>query len=306
MTTDYQKIIDTISEEIQPFFGIGQVADYIPALSKVQPRQFGMAIRTVDGQEFTTGAAKESFSAQSIAKVFTLTMAMNIYGEKIWERLGRDPSGSSFNSLVQLEYENGIPRNPFINAGALVITDLILEAYPDAKSEILKFVRNISGNQAIYFDEEVAQSEKEHGFRNAALVNFIKSYGNIKNDAEIVLDTYFHLCSLAMSCEDLSRAFVFLASEGRSTYTNSEIVTEKQAKRLNALLLTCGMYDAVGEFAYLVGLPAKSGVGGGITAIVPKEMAITVWSPELNHVGNSLVGTKALELFTHATGKSIF
>lgn len=306
MTTDYQKIIDTISEEIQPFFGIGQVADYIPALSKVQPRQFGMAIRTVDGQEFTTGAAKESFSAQSIAKVFTLTMAMNIYGEKIWERLGRDPSGSSFNSLVQLEYENGIPRNPFINAGALVITDLILEAHPDAKSEILKFVRNISGNQAIYFDEEVAQSEKEHGFRNAALVNFIKSYGNIKNDAEIVLDTYFHLCSLAMSCEDLSRAFVFLASEGRSTYTNSEIVTEKQAKRLNALLLTCGMYDAVGEFAYLVGLPAKSGVGGGITAIVPEEMAITVWSPELNHVGNSLVGTKALELFTHATGKSIF
>jgi len=306
MTSDYQKIIDTISEEIQPFFGIGQVADYIPALSKVQPRQFGMAIRTVDGLEFTTGAAQKCFSVQSMAKVFTLTMAMNIYGEKIWERLGRDPSGSSFNSLVQLEYENGIPRNPFINAGALVITDLILEAYPDAKTEILKFVRNLSGNNTISFDEEVAQSEKDHGFRNAALVNFIKSYGNIKNEAEMVLDTYFHLCSLAMSCQDLSRALVFLATGGRSTFTNSEIVTDKQAKRLNALLLTCGMYDAVGEFAYLVGLPAKSGVGGGITAIVPKEMAITVWAPELNHVGNSLIGTKALELFTHATGKSIF
>ncbi len=303
---DYQDILEQIKDEVTPLLGQGQVASYIPALATVDVNNFGMALCTVDGDMFSTGDADELFSIQSISKTLTLTLALNYLGNELWKRVGREVSGDAFNSIIQLEYNKGIPRNPLLNAGALVVCDCIISHQSNAKKTILKFVKEQAGNQAIEYDFEIAESEKKHGYRNAALANFMKSFANIDNEVDEVLDLYFHQCSLAMSCQDLARAVLFLANNGVSPITGKTIISAKQAKKINSLLLTCGMYDAVGDFAYRVGLPAKSGVGGGITAIVPGRMTICVWSPALDKSGNSLVGIKALELFTNITGYSIF
>ena len=303
-TIDYQGVMDAIYSELTPHFGGGRVATYIPELAKVDPTQFGMAVMTADGQLFHVGQATTPFSIQSISKLFTLTMVMD--APDLWRRTGREPSGNAFNSLVQLEYENGIPRNPFINAGALVVTDLILSQFGNAKVAVLDFVRSISGQRHIDFNFTVAHSEASVGFRNKALAYFLKSFGNIDGDVETVLDAYFHHCSIAMSCVELVKAGLFLVNQGVSPFRMSPVLDYRQTKYINSLLLTCGTYDAVGDFAYQVGLPAKSGVGGGILAVMPDQFAISVWSPGLNSVGNSLVGTKALSLFTTKTGISIF
>lgn len=275
-------------------------------LGNVNPRKFGIALVTLDGEEHVMGDADEKFSVQSITKVFTLTMAFAKKGDEIWKRVGMEPSGNPFNSLVQLEYEKGIPRNPFINAGALVVTDVLLSLFPNPKSSLLDFVRKISGMDDIYYDYDVARSERETGFTNAALTNYLKSFQNIHNHVDDVLDVYFHQCSIAMSCRELARSFLFLANHGVIPGTGERVLTVSQAKRLNAIMLTCGFYDQAGEFAFRVGMPGKSGVGGGIVAVIPNELAIAVWSPELNEYGNSLVGVEALELFTTMTGRSIF
>lgn len=233
-------------------------------------------------------------------------MAMRFIDDKIWERVGKEPSGNPFNSLVQLEYEQGIPRNPLINAGAMVITDYVISHTSDARAAILSFVQHLAGSDGAFYDEQVARSEKETGHRNAALAHFLKSYGRLDNPVDTVLDVYFHQCSLALSCQALARSFLFLANQGVQPGSGARIITPRQAKRINAVLLTCGMYDAVGDFAFWVGLPGKSGVGGGIVAVDPGELCLAVWSPELNPSGNSLVGAKALELFTTKTGRSIF
>jgi glutaminase len=302
----YQSILDQILKDVQPLLGKGKVADYIPALAGIDPKKFGMSIHTKSGERYSVGAAKENFSIQSISKILTLTMAMATEDESIWARVGREPSGSKFNSLVQLEYEQGIPRNPFINAGAHVISDIIYSNHEHPKKAILDFVRKLSHNEQIDFDLEVAKSERETGNRNLAMGYFMKSYGNIHNQVREVLDLYFHQCSIAMSCNDLSRAFLYLANNGVMPSTGDRIISKLDSDRINALMLTCGMYDSVGDFAFRVGLPSKSGVGGGIVAIVPNQMSIAVWSPGLSESGNSLVGTFALEQFAHYTGKSIF
>lgn len=303
---DYQEILIEIAREVRPHFGKGKVANYIPILSRISPNKFGMSICLVSGQRFHIGDAFEKFSIQSISKVFMLTLAMRFIGDKVWHRVGKEPSGSSFNSLVQLEYENGIPRNPFINAGALVLADAISMHCKKPREFILGFVKEISGDQDINFDYEVAKCEKETGFRNAALANFLKSFNNLDNEVETVLDLYFHQCSLAMSCSDLACSFSYLANKGYDPVLQKQIIDSKQARCINAVMQTCGLYDAVGDFAYRVGLPGKSGVGGGIIAIIPNHMSICVWSPELNQNGNSEVGIKALELFTEKTKISIF
>lgn len=303
---DYGRILHEIARETKPLFGRGKVADYIPALARVFPDRYGMAVCTVDGEAFVYGDAEEPFSTQSISKVTMLTLAFQSQGDRLWKRVGKEPSGRPFHSLAQLEFENGIPRNPFINAGALIVTDCFISSTAKPKQDLLSFVRRLSGNRTIRYDREVARSEKTHGFRNTALANFIKSFGNIKNDVDEVLDLYFHQCSLSMSCLDLARTFLYLANGGILPATNERILTRRQTKRINAIMLTCGMYDGVGDFAYRVGLPGKSGVGGGIIAILPNELSICVWSPRLDQSGNSLIGTKALELFTTKTAKSIF
>ncbi len=303
---DYQDILNEINQEIQPYLKLGKVASYIPELAKVPYEKFGIALNTVDGNTYFAGDAEENFSIQSISKLFTLTIAKQIKGEELWKRVGREPSGNPFNSLVQLEYENGIPRNPFINAGALVITDILLSNLDRPKDKIVDFMRLVSGNKTISFDPGVAVSEKKTGYLNRALANFLKSFNNLENEPEEVLDIYFNQCSLAMNCIDLAKSAIFLANDGRSHHFDELITTETQTKYINSILLTCGTYDSVGDFAYRVGLPGKSGVGGGIVAVMPEKFSICVWSPGLNESGNSLAGTKALELFTTMTGISVF
>jgi glutaminase len=304
---DYQAVLEEIEEEVRPLVGKGHVADYIPKLAGVPVDRFGMAVQTVHGETFAVGDAQERFSMQSISKVFTLTLALKAVGEEtLFTRVGREPSGTPFNSLVQLEYEDGIPRNPFINAGAIVVDDILVGVLDRPRQSLLAFFRQLSGEDTIDYDPEVARSEADFGFRNRALANFIRSFGNLKNEVDRVLSLYFAHCSLTANCQELARSFLFLANHGLCLTTGERVLTRSQAKRISALMMTCGTYDAVGEFAYLVGLPAKSGVGGGIAATLPGELAMTVWSPGLNRSGNSLAGTKALELFTTKTGISVF
>lgn len=283
----------------------GKVSNSIPELSKIDPTKFGIYLVTLDGQNYGVGDSNERFSIQSVSKPLTLAMAFSKLGEKVWERVDVEPSGDPFNSLVQLEYEKGIPRNPFINAGAIVIADMIVSLYKNPKEDFLDFLRTISGSDTINYNPRVAQSEKDTGFRNRALANFLKSFGNINNDVDEVLDFYFHQCSVEMSCKELAQSFYFFANAGK-TKEGIQILTESQTKRLNAIMQTCGFYDESGEFTYKVGLPGKSGIGGGIVALFPKKFTITTWNPRLNEKGNSELGMHALELFTTKTGMSIF
>jgi glutaminase len=302
---DYQELLNQVLEEVRPVMGQGKVASYIPALAAVDPGQFGMALATVDGELFGVGDWRTPFSIQSISKVFTLALVLARDGDALWRRVGKEPSGNPFNSLVQLEYEHGIPRNPFINAGALVITDRLLSLTGDPRGVLREFLRAESGNASVDFDTVVAASEAEHGHRNAALAHFMAGYGNIENPVPSVLEHYFWQCSLAMSCADLARACGFLARHGRRA-SGERLLTRSQAKQMNAIMLTCGTYDAAGEFAYRVGLPGKSGVGGGIVAVIPNRCGLCVWSPGLDARGNSVAGVEALDRFTTLTGWSVF
>lgn len=303
---DYQQILNTIEESLRPYVNRGDVADYIPELAKIDPDQFAISLCFNDGREFSAGDFRTPFSIQSISKVFVLTIAMQLVGDELWGRVDREPSGSAFNSLVQLETEMGIPRNPFINAGALISTDVIIEETKDAYSEILDLVRRISLNDKINFNQRVADSEYSQGDRNAALAYFMKSFGNINSSVDDLLKVYFAHCSIEMNTLDLARSFLFLANGGVVPYTGDVIIPAGNAKRINAIMMTCGLYNNVGDFAYSVGLPAKSGVGGGIAAVLPGEFSLAVWSPRLNENGNSLRGIKGMEIFTSLTNKSIF
>lgn len=306
---DYQPILEEIREEIKPLFGRGKVADYIPALAEVDSKSFAMAVTMLDGTQYSTGDADERFSIQSISKVFAFTLALERYGKELYKRIGVEPSGDPFNSLVQLEYEHGKPRNPFINAGAIIVVDALREAYGNNTKTfetILSFVREIADHKSIFSSEEVAASEMEHGYRNLSLASLMKSFANLHYDPVSVLEIYFRQCAIRMNAKELSRAMLYLANGGTDPITRKKFISQRQTKRINAVMLTCGHYDASGEFAFNVGLPGKSGVGGGIVAVVPGKMGITVWSPELNERGNSLIGTKALELFTTRTGLSVF
>lgn len=304
--TDYAKVIERIYEEVKPYWGAGKVADYIPALAEVNLRQLGIAVDTLELDTYKIGDADVAFSVQSISKVFTLTMVVKLLGKELWQYVGREPSGNPFNSLVQLEYEQGKPRNPFINAGALVVTDRLISLYPRPKEALLEFVRELCGSNDIYYDHRVARSERQHADRNMALAYFIKSFGNINNDVETVIDVYCHQCALAMSCTDLARSFLLFANRGVNPLNGERVLTESQTKRIGALMATCGFYDESGDFAYRVGLPGKSGVGGGIVAYMPGKLSMAVWSPELNSFGNSLIGIEAFERFTTDIQSSIF
>ncbi len=303
--TAAQALLDRIDDELRPALGEGRVASYIPALARVPAQRFGMALCGVEGVLACTGDASTAFSIQSVSKVLGLTLALQALGVELWEHVGREPSGDPFNSLIQLEHEQGLPRNPFINAGAICIADQLVSAYADPKAAFLQLVSGLCG-EPISFDEEVAQSEREAGFRNAALANFMKSFGRIRNPVDVVLDVYFHQCALSMTCVQLARAFGYLANEGVQPGSGDRIVTARQARRINSLMLTCGTYDAAGEFAFLIGLPCKSGVGGGIVAIVPRQLSLCVWSPALDAAGNSVAGRHALEMFVTQTGISVF
>ncbi|MBO5693524.1 MAG: glutaminase [Tidjanibacter sp.] len=303
---DYQKIIEDIYEAIRPYEKEGQQATYIPELAKVNPDQYGMHLCTTRGDSASLGAADTRFSIQSISKVLSLAMCLAIKGDDLWKKIGKEPSGTAFNSLVQLEHEQGIPRNPFINAGAIVMADILLTHLDNPEQDFLRFVRAVAGNDTIDYNREVAASERETGYLNAAIANLLKYHQTIENDIESVLHLYFLMCSIEMSCRELALAFMAFADHRREFNYDGIALTSSQVKRINAIMQTCGFYDEAGEFAYLVGLPGKSGVGGGIVAIYPQQYSVAVWSPRLNSKGNSVMGLKALELLTSETKESIF
>ena len=286
----------------------GEVASYIPELARVDANAFGLIVIDAEGNVAAGGDCDTPFSIQSISKVFTLTLALGRVGDSLWRRVGREPSGSPFNSIVQLENERGIPRNPFINAGAIAVTDLILCGHQprEALGEILRFVRFVANDPSIAIDEAVAASEQRTGFRNIALANYMKSFNVLDNPVDFTLGVYFHHCAIAMTCRQLAMAGRFLVHLGRNPSTGLAVVPPERARRINALMLTCGHYDGSGEFAYRVGLPGKSGVGGGILAIAPSIASIAVWSPGLDANGNSHLGRIALETLTRRMGWSIF
>lgn len=303
---DYLQILENIYQSILPYAKEGKQADYIPELAKVNPDQFGMCIHTIYGEIASIEQADTKFSIQSISKVFALAMCLSIKGDDLWKRVGKEPSGTSFNSLIQLEVEKGVPRNPFINAGAIVMADILLSHLENPEADFLRFVRAVAGNDNINYNEHVAASERENGYLNAAIANLLKYHGTIENDIESVLHFYFLMCSVEMSCRELSFAFLAFVNHRRKFDYAGIKLTSSQVKRMNAIMQTCGFYDEAGEFAYLVGLPGKSGVGGGIVAIYPLQYSVAVWSPRLNSKGNSVMGIKALELFTTETKESIF
>jgi len=305
---EIQSLIDSIHRDSVPLLGSGRLADYIPELAKVDPNRLGIAVATVDGGLFKAGDAEESFSIQSISKVFALTLALGKVGDDLWQRVGREPSGTPFDSIVQLEYESGIPRNPFINAGALVVTDVLLAGHQPKETigQILEFVRFVANDDTIAIDPVVARSETEHGYRNRALANFMRAFGNLEHPVDLVLGVYFHQCAIAMDCCQLAKSGFFLAGGGRMSQLSVGVVSTVRARRINALMLTCGQYDGSGDFAFRVGLPSKSGVSGGILAIVPGVSSIAVWSPALNAEGNSLIGTHVLEQIATKAGWSVF
>jgi len=302
---DLEAIVRAVVDDVAPMVGRGKVADYIPALACVPADRFGIAVRSVDGQCFAAGDADERFSIQSISKVLTLTLALENRGDELWRRVGKEPSGDPFNSLFQLEFERGVPRNPLINAGAIVAADCLVSDRGDPKADIRAFASRLA-DVPIDFDPAVASSERDTGHRNAALANLMKGFGNLENAVVDVLDTYFHQCSLSMSCRELATVFGYLAAAGLSPVNEERVVSAARARRINALMLTCGTYDRAGEFAFEVGLPAKSGVGGGIVAVVPGRGTVAVWSPGLGRSGNSVAGVEALRHFVTRTGWSVF
>ncbi|WP_430424720.1 glutaminase [Maribacter litoralis] len=302
---DFQSVLNAINDDASNVKERGEIADYIPQLAKVDVKHFG--IHLIDSQQnnFSAGDSHELFSIQSISKVLTLSLALNLIGEDVWKRVDVEPSGDPFNHLSLLELENGIPRNPLINPGAIVIADILVSQLEHPKDDFLTFVRNIANDDSITYDESVAISEKETGFRNFAAANLLKSYDNLNNDVEVVLDFYFHQCSLSMSCEQLTHVFFMFMNHGKCR-RNKAYLTLSQVKRINAIMLTCGFYDEAGEFAFEVGLPGKSGVGGGIVALLPNKFCVATWSPGLNPKGNSKIGMLALEKLTTETELSIF
>jgi len=303
-----QRVVDEIADEMRRRPDRGDVARYIPELARVDPKYFGLVVVGADGDVAAGGDSDTLFSIQSISKVFTLTLALGKAGDRLWKRVGREPSGSPFNSIVQLEHERGIPRNPFINAGAIAVTDSILSGHQprEALGEILRFMQFVADDPSIAIDNAVAASEQRTGFRNAALANYMKSFGVLENPVEFTLGVYFHHCAIAMSCRQLAMAGRFLAQFGNNPTTGLSVIQPERARRINAIMLTCGHYDGSGEFAYRVGLPGKSGVGGGILAIAPGKASIAVWSPGLDASGNSHLGRIALEALSKKMGWSIF
>jgi glutaminase len=305
---DLDAILQELVAEMAAIEDRGAVATYIPELGKVDPSQFGIAVALNDGRLFAAGDARKPFSIQSISKVFSLTLALGHVGDALWRRVGREPSGNPYNSIVQLERENGIPRNPFINAGAIVVADVLLEGHEpkEAIGEVLRFVRDLADDDTIAIDRSVAASERATGFRNAALANYMRAFDTIRHRPELTLGVYFHLCAIEMSCVQLARAGRFLAHGGRHPDTPHSVVSAERARRINALMLTCGHYDGSGDFAFRVGIPGKSGVGGGILGIVPGVASLAVWSPGLNASGNSKLGALALERLARRMNWSVF
>ena len=309
--TSIDHALEAAAQAARPTAERGQVADYIPQLARLDPRRFGLALVELGGEEYAVGDADIAFPIQSMSKLFALVLAMQRLGnehgvsETIWTRVGREPSGDPFNSLVQLEHERGIPRNPMINAGALVIADLLLDNCPNPIEALTGLLSDLV-SEPVGIDPEVAAAEEATSQRNRAMGNLMAAFGNLNNDLDAVLDVYNRQCSITMTARQIARAVRFLADDGVDPASGRQVLSGPLARRVMAVMLTCGTYDAAGDFAFSVGLPCKSGVAGGILAVAPDHSGLCVWSPPLDAAGNSVAGRVALHELTDRLELSIF
>lgn len=286
----------------------GKVATYIPELAKVSPDGIGICVRTEAGL-YCAGDSNVKFTMQSVSKPIVLILALMDWGtDKIFEKVGKEPTGDPFNSMIRLEtYEKHKPFNPMINAGAISIASLIKGCSPEHKIErLLAFMRRIAHNDSIEIDSRVYQSERETGHRNRSIAHFLRAMKNLEMDPDEVLEVYFSQCSVSLTCSDLANMAMVLALDGKSYETGEQLFPREYAKIAKAYMLTCGMYDGSGEFAIQVGIPAKSGVGGGILGVAPGRMGIGVYGPALDSKGNSVVGIKMLKDLSDTYDLNIF
>lgn len=319
---ELQQAVDDIVARMDVVKHFGRAAQ-IEALKEVDTERFGMAVVTAEGDVVTGGEAEATFPIQSISKVFALTIALRALGNDVWKRVGREPSGDPFGSIVDLERLKGIPRNPFINAGALVVCDMLVsiakgepetkktgkdkKTAPQLPPSVREFLEAEIGEKELgRVDEIVAEDGKTAGFKNRALAYLAKGFDNLENDVEEVMKLYVEQCAVAVNCRQLALAGRYLMIDTVGEDASVSEAHAKLARRVNAMMLTCGQYDGSGDFAYRVGLPAKSGVGGGMLAIVPNVASIAVWSPGLDENGNSLLGTLALEALSDRMDWSVF
>jgi glutaminase len=305
---DYQALVDEVLADVSAYKGQGNLASYIPALAQVDPNKLGLALVLNDGSSFCAGDADEPFSIQSISYVFALCLALHHVKASLWNHVGREPAGAALNSVSQLEIDKGRPRNPMTSAGALVLCDQLMgaEGADVAVSELVGFMRDRSGDEAVNIDERIVMSESRAGAFNRSMAHLIAAFGNLAHPVEEVLSVYYRICSVAMSCRQLAQAALFLGFDGIDPRTGDAVTIPSRSRRINALMLTCGHYDNSGDFAFRVGLPGKSAVSGGILAVIPGKGAACVWSPGLNAAGTSLAGAMALERLAERTGWSVF
>ena len=262
---------------------------------------------TREGDLINAGDASTAFPIQSISKVFALEVALQRHGDKIWNRVGREPSGDAFNSIVDLERFKGVPRNPFINAGALVVVDSLLDAKSDdPNGSVMSFVKQQLDNEAAGIDADILESDRSSGDLNRSLLFMAKHHDNIRHAVDDVMEAYVHQCAISLNCAGLAKAGRFLMHDGPDARSDRGFHASRRARRILSVMMTCGMYNGSGDFAFRVGLPAKSGVGGGILAVVPHTASIAAWSPALDPYGNSWLGVLGLEYLTNRTDWSVF
>lgn len=290
------------------WLGSGETAGYIPQLKKMDSNLLSLCVVTTDNQCFDTGDAEARFTIQSISKVITLATALQDKGfDHVFSHVGMEPTGDSFNSIVRLEGENAKPLNPLINAGAIAVTSCVAGENGEEKFQrILAETRSLLGNDAITFHEEVYRSEKATGDKNRALAYMLQANDVFQVNVEEILDVYFKVCAIQVSCKEIAKFGSILANQGVCPVTGKQRLDPKIVKSVVSLMSTCGMYDASGEYALKVGIPSKSGVGGGILSCVPGKMGIGAFSPSLDKKGNSLCGIKMLEHLAGALNLSIF
>lgn len=302
-----QKLLDSLVEKHRPAAREGKVAEYIPELAKQDPLLLGAAVVNPEGEVHAAGAFRTRFTLQSISKLISLMVALMDHGEEgVFSKVGMEPTGDPFHSLYKLEItEEAKPLNPMINAGAIVVSSLIRgESVEERAERVIRLVREMADNPEIDMNRDVYRSERDTADRNRALAYFLKGCGVI-DDVEETLDVYFRQCSICVDCVDLARMGLCLAQNG-VTLRGKRVIPAEIARLAKTFMVTCGMYNASGEFAIRVGIPAKSGVSGGILALVPGRMGIGVFGPALDKKGNSITGIRLLEDFSKQLGLSIF
>ena len=285
--------------------GQGRVADYIPELARADTYAFGLAAQKTDGTVVSCGEVDTRFSIQSVSKVISLALALKLLGtEEVFSHVLMEPSGDSFSSIIKLDTKSDLPYNPMINAGAIQVVSLLADkvSFQDA----LQFARYMCMDPDIDLNEPVYRSEAQTGDRNRAIAYLLKSKGVLMADPEETLDLYFRLCALNVTAKSLATLGLVLANDGENPITSQHVIAPRHARAINSLMFTCGMYDGSGEFGVKVGIPAKSGVGGGIACSVKGRMGIGVYGPALDDKGNSVGGLAALEYLSDALHLHVF